>query len=78
MAKPLANGYPVGAVMMREEIAQTMSVGKLAAWYSYLPESFSRPGFCYSRNTRDNFRWLPTGVRDRTPCIATSIGQDVH
>ena len=31
MAKPLANGYPVGAVMMREEIAQTMSVGKIAA-----------------------------------------------
>lgn len=29
MAKPLANGYPIGAVMMREEIAQVMSVGKL-------------------------------------------------
>lgn len=28
MAKPLANGYPIGAVMMREEIAQVMSVGK--------------------------------------------------
>jgi acetylornithine aminotransferase len=28
MAKPLANGYPIGAVMMREEIAQAMSVGK--------------------------------------------------
>ena len=28
MAKPLANGYPIGAVMMREEVAQTMSVGK--------------------------------------------------
>jgi len=27
MAKPLANGYPIGAVMMREEVAQTMSVG---------------------------------------------------
>jgi len=27
MAKPLANGYPIGAVMMREEIAQVMSVG---------------------------------------------------
>lgn len=41
MAKPLANGYPVGAVMMREEIAQTMSVGKIAAWYSYFFEGFS-------------------------------------
>lgn len=28
MAKPLANGYPIGAVLMREEIAQVMSVGK--------------------------------------------------
>jgi acetylornithine aminotransferase len=28
MAKPLANGYPIGAVMMREDIAQVMSVGK--------------------------------------------------
>jgi len=27
MAKPLANGYPIGAVMMREEVAQVMSVG---------------------------------------------------
>jgi len=78
MAKPLANGYPVGAVMMREEIAQTMSVGKLAAWYSYLLERFSRPGFWCFRNTRDNFRRLPTGVCNRTPCIATSIGQGVR
>ena len=31
MAKPLANGYPIGAVMMREEIAQAMSVGKLGS-----------------------------------------------
>lgn len=29
MAKPLANGYPIGAVMMRGEIAQAMSVGEL-------------------------------------------------
>ena len=28
MAKPLANGYPIGAVMMRGEIAQAMSVGE--------------------------------------------------
>lgn len=31
MAKPLANGYPIGAVMMREEVAQAMSVGKLGS-----------------------------------------------
>ena len=28
MAKPLANGYPIGAVMMRREVAEVMSVGK--------------------------------------------------
>lgn len=27
MAKPLANGYPIGAVMMTDSIAQVMSVG---------------------------------------------------
>jgi len=27
MAKPLANGYPIGAVMMRDSIAEVMSVG---------------------------------------------------
>lgn len=26
-AKPLANGYPIGAILMRDEIAQVMSVG---------------------------------------------------
>lgn len=28
MAKPLANGYPIGAVMMRDSIAEVMSVGQ--------------------------------------------------
>ncbi|KAJ8086395.1 acetylornithine aminotransferase [Marasmius tenuissimus] len=27
MAKPLANGYPIGAVLLRDEIAQTMTAG---------------------------------------------------
>jgi acetylornithine aminotransferase len=27
MAKPLANGYPIGAVLMRDEVANSMSVG---------------------------------------------------
>ena len=39
MAKPLANGYPIGAVMMREEIAQVMSVGKLGDLLLTLPSS---------------------------------------
>lgn len=28
MAKPLANGFPIGAVLMRETIAESMSPGK--------------------------------------------------
>ncbi len=28
MAKPLANGYPIGAVLMRDVIAKTMTTGK--------------------------------------------------
>lgn len=28
MAKPLANGYPIGAVLMRDSVASTMSPGK--------------------------------------------------
>ena len=40
MAKPLANGYPIGAVMMREEIAQAMSVGKLGSLLLTPPYSY--------------------------------------
>lgn len=29
MAKPLANGYPIGAVLMRDSIATTMTAGKV-------------------------------------------------
>jgi hypothetical protein len=28
MAKPLANGYPIGAVLLRDNIASTMTAGK--------------------------------------------------
>jgi hypothetical protein len=28
MAKPLANGYPIGAVLLRDTIASTMTPGK--------------------------------------------------
>lgn len=28
MAKPLANGYPIGAVLMRDNVAETMTAGK--------------------------------------------------
>jgi acetylornithine aminotransferase len=30
MAKPLANGYPIGAVLMRDDIAKTMTAGTSA------------------------------------------------
>jgi len=39
MAKPLANGYPIGAVMMREEVARAMSVGKLGSLLFIPPSS---------------------------------------
>jgi 4-aminobutyrate aminotransferase-like enzyme len=29
MAKPLANGYPIGAVLLRDTIASTMTPGKI-------------------------------------------------
>lgn len=29
MAKPLANGYPIGAVLLRDTIASTMTPGKV-------------------------------------------------
>jgi acetylornithine aminotransferase len=28
MAKPLANGYPIGAVLMKDSVAATMTPGK--------------------------------------------------
>ena len=35
MAKPLANGYPIGAVVMRDSVAEVMTAGKqvlVSAW----------------------------------------------
>lgn len=28
MAKPLANGFPIGAILVRDEIAEAISIGK--------------------------------------------------
>lgn len=33
MAKPLANGYPIGAIMMRDIIAETMTPGQSGRSY---------------------------------------------
>ena len=30
MAKPLANGYPIGAVLLKDSVAATMTAGKNA------------------------------------------------
>ena len=27
MAKPLANGYPIGAILMRDSVAESMNIG---------------------------------------------------
>lgn len=46
MAKPLANGYPIGAVMLRDAIASTMTAGKglfvTAKMILYLHTCFSK------------------------------------
>lgn len=34
MAKPLANGYPIGAVLIRDNVAKTMTAGE----FSHHPE----------------------------------------
>ena len=34
MAKPLANGYPVGAVMVKNAVAETMTAGEGAFHFS--------------------------------------------
>lgn len=35
MAKPLANGYPIGAVLMRDAVSETMTAGTNVPIISY-------------------------------------------
>lgn len=39
MAKPLANGYPIGAVLMRECIAKSMTAGRFQQWKLECPQT---------------------------------------
>lgn len=66
MAKPLANGYPIGAVLLRNSIAETMTAG------GYTSVGYNNSLTMIGRNTRYNIWRLAAGVRHRAPCpIAT-------
>jgi len=32
MAKPLANGYPIGAILLRDHIAEAVTIGQYTLW----------------------------------------------
>jgi len=32
MAKPLANGYPIGAILLRDHIAGAITIGQYTLW----------------------------------------------
>lgn len=38
MAKPLANGFPIGAILVRDEIAEAISIGEML--YLNIPPEF--------------------------------------
>lgn len=42
MAKPLANGYPIGAVLMRDAIAETMTAGESNQQFILLSSASTR------------------------------------
>lgn len=77
MAKPLANGYPIGAVMMREEVAQAMSVGKPGNSLRKDPNS-NATYTCHFRNSWDNVWGFPAGVCNWIPYLRTPFGRDIH
>lgn len=35
MAKPLANGFPIGAIMVRDHVAEKISVGRYCVEYRH-------------------------------------------
>lgn len=44
MAKPLANGYPIGAVLMRDSIAEPMTAGVFSTLFCFLPKNLEIAG----------------------------------
>jgi hypothetical protein len=41
MAKPLANGFPIGAIMVRDHVAEKITVGAFSPFTSWFNTSLS-------------------------------------
>ena len=63
MAKPLANGYPIGAVLLRDTIASTMTTGKSDNYITC-----SRKLIASGRHSRDDIWGVTNGLRSRSSC----------
>ena len=48
MAKPLANGYPIGAVLIRDEVAEVMSAGTYIG-HSHCGENETLTWYCLTQ-----------------------------
>jgi hypothetical protein len=66
MAKPLANGYPIGAVLLRDSVA-TMTAGNDAKTQRFHCLTYS------PRIPRHNLRWIAIGVCLGLPCSLPCI-----
>lgn len=80
MAKPLANGFPIGAIMVRDSIAETMSVGVHGTTFGGQPLS-TKVGLhvlsrisdqAFTSHIRDTSSHLE-GLLDRLPKLFPSI-----
>ena len=74
MAKPLANGFPIGAILVRDEIAEQVGVGESRRLPVTFPSSVvdaRGPTLC--RHARDDIRWTTFGHPDRTSRHLSSL-----
>ncbi|KAG8860154.1 acetylornithine aminotransferase [Tulasnella sp. 330] len=55
MAKPLANGYPIGAIMMRDDLAQHIAVGSHGTTFGGSPLATRLGHHVFSRLSRPEF-----------------------
>ena len=70
MAKPLANGYPIGAVLMRDSVAEVMTAGKPPI----IPPVQSGVGLNVKiRYSWNDVRRIATGVRAGLPRLVTGL-----